>query len=164
MSELIVIGYPDEQTATKVLDKAREMEKDYLIDLEEAAVVVRDKKGKLHVTTTDHLTESGALGGLFWGALIGLIFLVPLFGAALGGLYGAVFGKLGDLGLKENFKRQVGDLIQPGTSAIMFVARKMTADKVIEELAPYGGTVLRSSLDHEAEEHLQEALMAGVRH
>ncbi|HEX3807025.1 MAG TPA: DUF1269 domain-containing protein [Gaiellaceae bacterium] len=162
MSELIVIGYPDEETAKKVLDKAVALQKDYLIDLEEAAVVVRDPKGKLHVTTTDHLTEAGALGGIFWGALIGLIFLAPLFGAALGGLYGAVFGKLGDLGLKESFKRQVGELLQPGTSAIMFVARKMTPDKVLEELAPYGGTVLRSSLDHEAEEHLQEALMAGV--
>lgn len=164
MSELIVIGYPDEKTAKKVLDKAVELEKDYLIDLEEAAVVVRDRKGKLHVTTTDQLTEAGALGGIFWGALIGLIFLVPLFGAALGGLSGAVFGKLGDLGLKENFKRQVGELLQPGTSAIMFVARKMTPDKVLEELAPYGGSVLRSSLDHEADEHLQEALMAGAAH
>jgi uncharacterized membrane protein len=164
MSELIVIGYPDKETAKKVLDKARTLERDYLIDLEEAAVLVRDESGKLQVTTTDHLTEAAALGGLFWGALIGLIFLVPLFGAALGGLYGAVFGKLGDLGLKENFKRQVGELVQPDTSAIMFVARKMTADKVIEELAPYGGKVLRSSLDHDAEEHLQEALMAGVAH
>jgi uncharacterized membrane protein len=162
MSELIVIGYPDEETAKKVLDKAIVLQKDYLIDLEQAAVVVRDRKSKLHVTTTDHLTEAGALGGIFWGALIGLIFLVPLFGAALGGLYGAVFGKLGDLGLKESFKRQVGELLQPGTSAIMFVARKMTPDKVLEELAPYGGTVLRSSLDHEAEEHLQQALMAGI--
>ena len=162
MSELIVIGYPDEETAKKVLDKSVELQKDYLIDLEEAAVVVRDRKGKLRVTTTDHLTEAGALGGIFWGALIGLIFLVPLFGAALGGLYGAAFGKLGDLGLQANFKRQVGELLEPGTSAIMFVARKMTPDKVLEELAPYGGTVLRSSLDHEAEEHLQEALMAGV--
>ncbi|HEY2643034.1 MAG TPA: DUF1269 domain-containing protein [Galbitalea sp.] len=164
MSELIVIGYSDEQTAKEVLDKAIEMQRDYLIDLEEAAVVVRDQKGKLHVTTTDHLTEKGALGGLFWGALIGLIFLVPIAGAALGGLYGAVLGKLGDLGLKDNFKRHVGDLIQPGTSAIMFVARKMTPDKVLEELAPYGGTVLRSSLDHDAEQHLQDALMAGAAH
>jgi uncharacterized membrane protein len=163
MSELIVIGYPDEDTAKKVLDRALAMQKDYLIDLEDAAVVTRDQKGKLHVTTIDHLTEAGALGGLFWGALIGLIFLVPLFGAALGGLYGAVFGKLGDLGIKESFKREVADLVQPGTSAILFVVRKMTPDKVLEELAPYGGKVLRTSLDHEAEEHLQEAL-AGAAH
>jgi uncharacterized membrane protein len=92
-----------------------------------------------------------------------MIFLVPLFGAALGGLYGAVFGKLGDIGIKENFKREVADLIQPGTSAILFVVRKMTADKVLDELAPFGGTVLRTSLDREAEEHLQEAL-AGAAH
>jgi uncharacterized membrane protein len=161
MSDLIIIGYPDATTAKEVLDKAKELEKDYLIDLEEAAVVVRDQKGKLHVTTVDHLTEAGAFGGLFWGALIGLIFLVPLFGAALGGLYGAVFGKLGDLGLKDSFKKQVGDLVQPGTSAVLFVERKMTADKVLAELAPYGGTVLRSSLDEDAEKHLNEALQAG---
>jgi uncharacterized membrane protein len=163
MSELIVIGYPEEETAKKVLDKALDLQKEYLIDLEDAAVVVRDTKGKLHVTTTDHMTEMGALGGLFWGALIGLIFLVPLFGAALGGLYGAVFGKLGDMGIKESFKRQVADLVQPGTSAILFVVRKMTPDKVLEEVAPFGGTVLRTSLDHDAEEHMQEAL-AGATH
>jgi uncharacterized membrane protein len=164
MSELIVIGYPDETTAKKVLDEAFELEKEYLIDLEEAAVVVRDTNGRLRVTTVDHLTERAALGGLFWGALIGMLFLVPLFGAALGGLYGAAFGKLGDLGLKEEFKKQVGDLVQPGTSALMFVERKMTADKVLDEIAPYGGTILRSSLDHDAEEHMQEALVAGTAH
>jgi uncharacterized membrane protein len=163
MSELIVIGYPEEETAKEVLERALDLQKEYLIDLEDAAVVVRDTKGKLHVTTTDHMTEMGALGGLFWGALIGLIFLVPLFGAALGGLYGAVFGKLGDMGIRESFKRQVADLVQPGTSAILFVVRKMTPDKVLEELAPFGGTVLRTSLDHEAEEHMQEAL-AGATH
>jgi uncharacterized membrane protein len=164
MSDLIVIGYPDEATAKQVLDKALAMETEYLIDLQDAAVVVRDEKGKLHVTTTDHLTEMGALGGVFWGAIVGMIFLVPLFGAALGGLYGAVFGFLGDLGIKKQFKEQVADLLQPGTSAIMFVVRKMTPDKVLEELAPYGGTVLRTSLDHEAEEHLQEALLTGAAH
>lgn len=163
MSELIIIGYPNEETAQKVLDKTLKLQREYLIDLEDAAVVRRDKEGKLHVTTIDHLTEKGALGGLFWGALVGLIFLVPLFGAAVGSIYGAVLGKLGDMGLKQTFKEQVADLVQPGTSAIMFVVRKMTSDKVLEELAPYGGTVLRSSLDRPAERNLEDAL-AGATH
>jgi len=163
VSELIIIGYPNEETAQEVLDKALKLQREYLIDLEDAAVVRRDKEGKLHVTTIDHLTEKGALGGLFWGALVGLIFLVPVFGAAIGSIYGAVLGKLGDMGLKQSFKKQVADLVQPGTSAIMFVVRKMTADKVLEELAPYGGTVLRSSLDRQTERELEDAL-AGARH
>ncbi|MGZ4316814.1 MAG: DUF1269 domain-containing protein [Gaiellaceae bacterium] len=164
MSELIVIGYPDETRAKEVLDKVRELEDEFLVDLEDAAIVVRDKKGRLHVTTTDHMTETGLLGGIFWGALVGLIFLLPLAGALVGGVYGTLFGLIGELGIKNKFKKQVDDLVQPGTSALLFIVRKMTPDKVLEQLAPYGGTVLRTSLDYEAEEKLREALSSVPTH
>jgi uncharacterized membrane protein len=164
MSELIVIGYPDEHRAKEVLDKVRALENEYLVDLEDAAVVVRDTKGRLHVTTTDHLGEASFLGGIFWGCLVGMIFMVPLAGALIGGAYGALLGLFADLGIKKRFKDEVADLVQPGTSAIMFIVRKMTVDKVLEQLAPYGGTVLRTSLDHDAERRLQEALEGHPAH
>lgn len=158
MSELIVIGYPDETTAGKALSELQEAERDFLVDLDDAAVIVRNQKGKLKVWTTDHLVAGATLGGMFWGMLIGLLFLVPLAGLAVGGLVGAATGGLGRLGIKDDFKRQVAELVQPGTSAILAVIRKMTPDKVIDELRPYGGTVLRTSLTYEEEAKLISAL------
>lgn len=161
MSDLIVIGYPDEETAGKVWDELVRLQEDFLVDLEDAAVIRRDQKGRLHTTTpAHHAVTWGTLSGLFWGVLIGLIFLGPLapvVGAA-GGIMGAALGAAGDLGLKDEFGQRVRDLLRPGTSAIMIIVRKVTPDKFIEALKPYGGTVLKTSLPHEAEQQLMQAL------
>ena len=161
MSDLIIIGYDDEDTADRVVRELLDLQRDYLIDLEDAAVIRRDKKGKLHVTTpVHHAAASGALSGLFWGTVIGLLFLFPLapvVGVA-GGLMGAALGSATDLGIKDEFKQRVQDLVQPGTSAILMVVRKATPDKVLEALRPYGGTVLQTSLTREAEQQLMKAL------
>jgi uncharacterized membrane protein len=158
MSDLIVIGYDDETTAETVLDDLLKMERDYLVDLKDAAVVFRDKEGQLHVHTRHHLLGYETLTGMFWGLIVGLIFLVPVAGVVLGGLAGLVAGTVGDLGMKQEFKDDVGALVQPGKSALMAVIRKATPDKVLEELSPYGGTVLRTSLTHDDENKLAESL------
>jgi uncharacterized membrane protein len=163
MAELIVIGYPDETTAAEVMEQVEQAESEFLVDLVDAAVVVRHPNGKLKITTTDHLVAGTTLGGMFWGTLIGLIFLVPIAGLAIGGLIGAAAGGLSRLGIKEEFRSEVEGLVQPGTSAILTVVRKITPDKFIDEIKPYGGTVLRSSLTHEEEEQLIAALHGQAR-
>ena len=91
MSDLIVIGYPDEETAGKAWDELVRLQHDFLVDLEDAAVIRRDRKGKLHVTTpAHHAVAWGTLSGLFWGVLTGLIFLFPL--APVTGLAGGIMG------------------------------------------------------------------------
>ena len=161
MSDLIVIGYPDEETAGKVWGELTRLQEDFLVDLEDAAIIRRDQKGKLHTATpAHHAVTWGTLSGLFWGVLIGLIFLWPLapvVGVA-GGIMGAALGAAGNLGLKDEFTQRVRDMLQPGTSAIMIIARKVTPDKFIEALRPYGGTVLKTSLPHDAEQQLMRAL------
>lgn len=161
MSDLIVIGYPDEETAGKVWQELVKLERDYLVDLDDAAIIRRDQKGKLHVTTpAHHAVEWGTLSGLFWGTLIGLIFLfpfAPLVGVA-GGVMGAALGAAGKLGIKDDFKQRVKDMMGPGTSAILVIVRKATPDKFLEALKPYGGTVLQTSLSHDAEQELMKAL------
>jgi uncharacterized membrane protein len=107
-------------------------------------------------------TKAGAVGGAFWGALIGLIFLMPLAGAALGAAGGAVGGALTDLGINDKFMKETAAAIQPGTAALFVLLRKVTADKVLEGLKGEGGTVLKTSLDHTKEAALQTAL-AGVK-
>lgn len=161
MSDLIVIGYPDENRAQEVWEELVKLQNDYLVDLEDAAIIRRDQNGKLHVTTPAHHAAAwGALSGMFWGVLIGLLFLfpvAPLVGVA-GGIMGAALGAATDLGIKDDFKQRVQDMVQPGTSAIMVIVRKVTMDKFLEALRPYGGTVLHTSLPHDAEQKLMKTL------
>jgi uncharacterized membrane protein len=166
MSDLIVIGYPDESTAQNVWDELVKLQQDYLVDLEDAAILRRDRNGKLHVTTpAHHAVAWGTFSGLFWGVLIGLLFLfplAPLVGVA-GGIMGAALGAAGNLGIKDDFRRRVQGMVQPGTSAIMVIVRKVTTDKFLEALRPYGGTVLQTSLPHDAEQQLMQALHGNDR-
>ena len=161
MSDLIVIGYPDEKTAQNVWDELVKLERDYLVDLEDAAVIRRDQKGKLHITTpAHHAVAWGSFSGLFWGVLLGLLFvfpLAPLLGVA-GGIMGAALGAAENLGIKDDFKQRVQDMLEPGTSAILVILRQATYDKFVEALRPYGGTILRTSLPHEAEQQLMKIL------
>src|ERR1700735_1009406 len=161
MSDLMVIGYPDEQTAQRAWEELTKLQRDYLIDLEDAAIIRRDRNGKLHVTTpAHHAVAWGTFSGLFWGVLIGLLFLfplAPLVGVA-GGIMGAALGAAGNLGIKDDFRQRVQDMVQPGTSAIMVIVRKVTTDKFLEALRPYGGTVLQTSLPHDAEQQLMQTL------
>jgi uncharacterized membrane protein len=160
MSDLIVISYPAEQTAQGVWHEQVKMQRDFLIDLNDAAVIRRDAHGKLHVTTpAHHGVARGTLSGFFWGTVIGLILLpfAPLLSVA-GGLMGSALGVAGDLDIKEDFKNRARDLVQPGTSAIFVVLRQATPDKFVEGIWRYGGTVLRTSLAPDAEVHLMTAL------
>jgi uncharacterized membrane protein len=161
MSDLIIIGYPDETTAQKVWEELVRLEHDYLVDLDDAAIIRRDRKGKLHITTpAHHAVAWGTFSGLFWGVLIGLLFLFPLapLAGVAGGIMGAAFGAAENLGIKDEFKQRVRDMIQPGTSAILVILRKATLDKFVDALRPYGGTILQTSLPRDAEQQLMKTL------
>ena len=157
MSDLIVIGFPDEFKADEVLLDLRKLEREYLIDLEDAAIVVRKKDGRVNIKQTQELVTAGALSGGFWGLLIGLMFFEPMLGI-LGAAVGALSGALTDIGIDDNFIQELGNTIEPGTSAIFVLVRKSTPDKVLEDLSKFEGKVLRTSLSHEDEAQLQAVL------
>ena len=91
MSDLIVIGYPDEHRAHDVWAELVKLGHDYLVDLQDAAIIWRDENGKVHVTTpAHHAVAKGTVSGLFWGTLIGLLFMFPL--APLAGVAGGIMG------------------------------------------------------------------------
>jgi len=75
MSTLIVVGYDDLYKAEEVRLKLRRLQSEYLIDLEDAVVAVKDAKGKVKLHQAVNLTAAGAVSGGFWGSLVGLIFL-----------------------------------------------------------------------------------------
>lgn len=163
MSDLIVVGYDDEFRAEEVRLKLLKMQKEYLVDLEDAVVAVKKADGKIKLNQMYHLAASGAMGGGFWGMLIGLLFLNPILGAVVGAGAGAVAGALSDVGIDDDFMKQLAETLTPGASVLFVLIRKMTADKVLEELAGTGGKVLRTSLSHEDEGKLQAALDAAKK-
>jgi uncharacterized membrane protein len=158
MSTLVVVGYDDQFKAEEVRLKLCKMQKDYLIDLGDAVVAVKDAGGKVQLHQAVNLTAAGAVSGGFWGTLMGLIFVNPLLGLAVGATAGAVSGALTDLGINDNFMKELAATLKPGTSALFVLVRRSTPDKVLEELQGTGGTVLKSSLSHEDEAKLQAAL------
>jgi uncharacterized membrane protein len=163
MSNLIVIGYDDELKAEELRLKLLKLQRDYLVDLEDAVVAVRKPDGKVKLNQAINLTAAGAMSGGFWGLLIGIIFLNPLLGVAVGVATGAISGALSDVGIDDNFMKELASTLKPGSSALFVLVRKATADKVLEELQGCGGKVLKTSLTHEEEAKLQAALDS-VRH
>jgi uncharacterized membrane protein len=161
MSTLVVVEYPDEYRAAEVLASLRRMSSEYLVDLEDACYVTKDARGKLKLHQTTNLAGAGAAFGGLWGMLIGLLFFVPFLGLAIGAGLGLLSGKLSDYGIDDKFAKQLTATMQPNTSAIFMLVRRATTDKVLPELAKYGGTVMQTSLPQETEQKLQEALAKG---
>jgi uncharacterized membrane protein len=127
--------------------------------MEDVVVVTRDSSGKVKLHQPVNLTAAGALSGTFWGSLIGLLFLNPLLGAAIGAGSGAISGALTDIGINDQFMKDLGATLTPGTSALFVLVRKSTPDKVLEGLKSFVGKakVLRTSLTKDKEDELRRA-------
>ena len=158
MADLIVIEYDDMHKAEEVRLKLQKMQRDYLVDLGDAVVAVKDENGKVKLNQIHNLTATGAVSGGFWGTLIGLIFLNPLLGMAAGAAAGAVSGALTDVGINNQFMKNIASGFNNGSSALFVLVRKVTPDKVLAELEGTGGKILQTSLTHEQEDKLQTAL------
>ncbi|NTU46493.1 DUF1269 domain-containing protein [Candidatus Roizmanbacteria bacterium] len=157
MSNLVVIAFGDETGAKKMEAKLQDMQKEQIIEIDDAAVVVRDPNGKTHVDQMQNLAGAGALGGAFWGLLIGALFLVPWLGVAVGAVTGAFAGKNADVGIDSEFIKKVSNTIKPGNSALFIMANNAKFDRVVEELKPYGGEIIHTSLSSEQEAKMKAA-------
>ncbi|MEW6470857.1 MAG: DUF1269 domain-containing protein [Actinomycetota bacterium] len=166
MSQLLVFGVKDRDTAKEVFGLAAELHRQRLLELADAAWVERTVDGEVRLHQSLNLTTagaaSGATSGALWGMLIGLLFLDPLAGAAVGAAAGAASGALGgrlmDLGIDDNMIREVGEALRPGRAAVFFLARSATVDRVVEAIKPYNPTVIQTNLSRDSERELIEAL------
>ena len=125
MSELVVVGFDDVYEADRVLTELTRLQKEYLIDLEDAVVAVRGPDGQVRIKQSVNLVGAGAaeggLWGALWGGLVGLLFLNPLVGMAVGGAVGAgsgaLSGSLADYGINDDFIRSIAAFLKSGRSA-----------------------------------------------
>lgn len=164
MSHLVAIAYPDLDTARKVADELGELSKERSIVLEDMVIVERKPDGKIKLNQSFNPVGAGAAGGALWGGLIGLIFLAPLLGAAIGAAAGAAGGAVTDVGVDDDFMKQLGERLDTGKAALVLLVQRSTPDKVLPRVQQYGGEVIQSSLSDEAEARLQEALSKEPAH
>ena len=119
MATLSVLKFNDPNGADRVLLALQGMHERQLIDLEDAAVVTwpEDRK-KPQTRQLSSMAGTGATWGAIWGMHFGLIFFVPLLGMAIGAGMGALRGSLADVGIDDDFIKQVREKVTPGTSAL----------------------------------------------
>jgi uncharacterized membrane protein len=158
MSDLIVIGYPDHDSAQQAYNKALELQGDMVLNLSGLALVTVDQDGKNHVETPGRLVSASAASGALWGALLGILFLVPGVGIILGGAIGALMGKLGQSGVDDVFRSKVKSMLDPGKAAVVIMATKITEDKFAAAMKPFGGEILQTSLSDADEKELASEL------
>lgn len=158
MGTLIIVAYEDKFKAEEVRLQLWKMQRDDLIDLEDAVVVVKDEKGKVKLRQAAKLDAKGALRGGFWGLLIGMLFLSPVLGAAIGAVGGTVTGALNAMGIDDPFLRELAANIKPGGSALFVLVREAKPDEVLEQLRGTGGKILKTTLSNENEDKLRAVL------
>ena len=162
MSNLFILKCTDEATAESIVGTLRRLQVQHLITIEDAALVTLKADGRPKIRQANDLVGAGAMGGAFWGMLIGLLFLSPLLGAAIGAGVGALAGKLTDVGINDDFIRQVGSSIHPGEFALFLLTSNEVADKVLPQLKQYQFEVMQTSLSSEDEAKLHEMLGPAV--
>lgn len=158
MSELIIIGYDDHATAERAQQEVLSLQRDFVVKLSGLAVVRVDDDGKKHIDTPSSIVGASAAGGALWGMIIGLLFLAPGLGLLVGGVFGALSGTAGKAGINRSLRERVDGLLVPGKAALVVMATKLTEDKFAAALAPFGGTVLKTSLSEADEQALAEEL------
>jgi uncharacterized membrane protein len=158
MSDLIFIAFPSEKKAEEVRDRVLALQTEYLIELGDAVIAVKDDQGRVKLNQLVNLTAAGAMSGAFWGTLIGLVFMVPLVGTALGAASGALSGALTDIGIDDNFMKSAAQSLAPGDAGLFLLIQKMTTEKVLADLEGMGGVVMRTSFDRKQEQALRDAL------
>jgi uncharacterized membrane protein len=158
MSTLAVIAYPGQDTAAEAAQALARMQKEYLIQLDDVAWVTKKHDGKLKLHQGTSLTGAATAGGAFWGFLFGLIFLVPLAGMAVGAATGALVGHFSDIGVDDKWAKEVAASIPAGGSALFVLVRSSQNERVLPEMAKFGGTVIKTSLTDAQQAALEESL------
>ena len=158
--EMIVIAFDNENEADKVLDTLKAMESMDVVDLKNGAVIVRSSSGDVKINeTSDFDTKQGAIGGAAAGAVLGLLGGGFIRGALLGAAGGAAAGKFVDLGIEDDFLKEVGESLGPGTSAVVALVDFEQVDRAMEELDKFeGGRIMRHTLSDDVYAKLSEAV------
>lgn len=157
MSVLLAFLYPEEKTATGVLEEVEKLVREGQLDLEDACAVTKDVRSKVQLHQENDLSLLGAVAGLALGTFLGWFIWLPYLGIP-GALLGALAGKSSDRGIRDDQMRDLGREMRPQTSALFLLLRSTSVDRALELLSPYGGRIFHTSLSKPEEADLEEKL------
>jgi uncharacterized membrane protein len=158
MSQLIVLTFDDTEQAGEALKALEKRRSGGYLKIDDAAVIVKDETGKVHVKNQmDSGVKWGAVGGGVIGLILASVFF-PLAGLAIGAFGGALIGKSMDLGVDQKFVKDVTETLKPGSSALFVIGSSDNPEVVAAALRPFQGTVYQTTLPTEALEELEASL------
>ncbi len=161
MATLSVLKFPTADGAQQMENTLLELQKQHVIEVQDAAIVTWPQGKKQPKTQQLHsLTGQGALIGAFWGMLFGLIFFIPFFGLAIGAAMGALSGKFADYGIDDNFIKQTREKVTEGTSALFLLTSGAVQDKVVEAMKDQTFEIIMTNLPKAQEDELRAAFSA----
>ena len=150
--ELLGLVLPTPEGADQALRMVKEATERGQVPRIDAAVLSKTAEGKLSSREVHDVTAGrGALVGAVAGAALSLIAgpIGLVAGAVGGGAVGGVVGGLVDRGVPDRYVRDLGRSLGPGTSALIVLVQRDTADALLETLRPLGGSPLRLALSDE---------------
>jgi uncharacterized membrane protein len=158
MSHILVITFEDEEQGMSVLNSLKSLQQQDLLNLDDAAVIVKDAEGKVHVKNmTEKGVKIGAVTGGFFGLLLASVFF-PILGIAIGAAAGGLIGKTFETGVDKAFINEVKESLSPSNSAILFIVSNENVGVLITALEPYNGKIYQSSFDSDVEAEIRKSL------
>ncbi len=156
--EVVLAVFEDEATAKKAYNDLQKAEKDKKFDLENIVLISKGADGKINLKeAAEKITGEVGIGALVGGALgllagpVGFITLGAA-GAALGG----ISAKLDDVGFDDERLRNLGEELEPGSSAILAVLESVYSEKLTQELKKHGARVAVEDLPKDLKQILGE--------
>ena len=163
MSDLIAIAYPDQAAVERARERVREAVTDGSIQVEDVVLMIRDEDGTVEVRQGSTGVAAAAIGGGMLGGLIGLVFLAPLFGMAVGAAgAGAMWNSMfGDVGVAQSFVKELSEKLTPGSAALILLVREIDPEQVLPRIEE-PGHVIRTTLNDQVEAQLDAAFAAAA--
>jgi uncharacterized membrane protein len=161
--EILAIVLDKPTRAEQVLLSLAHLQGEGKVRMHDAVIVTKTEEGRTQIVETIDVTPAkGALAGSWWGLLGGLIVGGPLALAGIlgGAAAGALYGKLVDRGLEDDWVKSMADWIDPNSSALLLLVDAGFDRAVIDELRRFEGTgeVAYTTLPDETRTDIESAL------
>lgn len=162
MATVTALKFATATGAEEAFKVIRELQSQHLIKLHDAAIVSWPAgKRSPHTRQLLDLVGTGALSGMFWGALFGSIFATPLFGLAAGAALGALGGAFHDFGIDDEFIKRIRTQVTEGTSALFLMTSEAVVDRVVQAMKGLEFDIIATNLSAEQEQKLRDAFGHG---
>ena len=158
MASITAITFDDMEQGPQLRESIKDLERQGLLSLDDAAVIIRDEEGKFKVHgQLDRGVKTGAGAGAAIGLLLGSIFF-PIGGIVLGALAGMGVGASMNIGIDKKFVQDIQAAMPNASSAIILYARNADPAALRAAVEPYHGKIFQTTLEGDAEDTLYRAL------